>query len=121
MGDKTGISWTDATWNPLRGCSRVSKGCEMCYAESVAHRFSGSGLPFEGLTVIGKKGPRWSGKIMLVPDKLDQPLSWMRKRMIFVNSMSDLFHTNVPNEYIAAVFGEMAEWPLSIQVREYPR
>lgn len=55
MGDKTGIQWTDATWNPLRGCTRVSKGCENCYAETVAHRFSGHGEPYEGLIAIGKR------------------------------------------------------------------
>lgn len=109
MGDKTGIQWTDATWNPLRGCSRVSKGCEHCYAETVAHRFSGPGAPFEGLITVGKKGPRWNGNIMLVPEKLKQPLRWTRERMVFVNSMSDLFHENVSFDYIAAVFGVMAE------------
>jgi protein gp37 len=108
MGDKTGIQWTDATWNPLRGCSRVSKGCENCYAEKVAHRFSGSGQPYEGLIALGKKGARWNGKISLVPEKLNDPLRWTRPRMVFVNSMSDLFHENVSNEYIAAVFGVMA-------------
>lgn len=109
MGDKTGIAWTDATWNPLWGCGRVSKGCENCYAESMAYRFSGPGKPYEGLITVGKKGPRWNNKIKLVPHKLVQPLRWTRERMIFVNSMSDLFHKNVPFEYIAAVFGVMAE------------
>lgn len=109
MGDKTGIQWTDATWNPLRGCTRVSKGCENCYAEKVAYRFSGPGQPYEGLIAIGKKGPRWNGVIKLVPEKLIDPLRWTRPRMVFVNSMSDLFHENISNEYIAAVFGVMAE------------
>ena len=108
MGNKTGIQWTDATWNPLRGCSRVSKGCENCYAETVAHRFSGPGEPYHGLIAIGKKGPRWNGNIMLVPDKLADPIRWSKPRMVFVNSMSDLFHHGVSNEYIAAVFGVMA-------------
>lgn len=109
MGDKTGIQWTDATWNIVRGCGRVSKGCENCYAEVVAHRFSGPGKPFEGLTVVGKNGPRWNNKVKLVPEKLDQPLRWTRKRMIFVNSVSDLFHKDIPFEYIAATYGVMAE------------
>lgn len=111
MGDKTGIQWTDATWNPLRGCTRVSKGCEHCYAETVANRFSGPGEPYEGLIALGKKGPRWNGNITLVPEKLDEPIRWNRSRMVFVNSMSDLFHHGVSNEYIAAVFGIMAAAP----------
>lgn len=109
MGDKTGIQWTDATWNFIRGCGRKSPGCENCYAEVVANRFSGPGQPFEGLITLGQKGPRWNNKIKLVPEKMDQPLRWTRKRMIFVNSVSDLFHKNVPFEFIAASFGVMAE------------
>ncbi len=104
MGDKTGIAWTDATWNPLRGCSRVSTGCENCYAETMASRFSGEGQAYERLTSGGK----WTGMIRLVPKMLLQPLRWQRPRKIFVNSMSDLFHPNVPFVYIAAVFGVMA-------------
>lgn len=104
MSKKTGISWTDATWNPVRGCSRVSKGCENCYAEKIAHRFKGKGQPYEGLTRDG----RWNGKIKLVPEVLDQPIRWRKPRRIFVNSMSDLFHEGVPFEYIAKVFGVMA-------------
>lgn len=105
MADKTGIEWTDATWNPLRGCSRVSEGCRHCYAEGVAGRFSGPGLPYEGLIA---KGGQWNGQIKLVPDLLDQPLRWKKPRLIFVNSMSDLFHENVPTEYIDKVFAVMA-------------
>lgn len=109
MGDKTGIQWTDATWNFVRGCKRKSPGCKNCYAEVVANRFSGPGQPFEGLITVGKKGPRWNNKVTLVPEKMDQPLRWTRKRMIFVNSVSDLFHENIPFEFIAASFGVMAE------------
>lgn len=105
MGDKTEIIWTDATWNPIRGCRRVSPGCENCYAEKVAHRFSGPGKPYEGLTTA--RG-RWNGEVMKVPAVLDQPIRWQRPRMIFVNSMSDLFHERLDFEYIAAVFGVMA-------------
>ena len=115
--DKTKIAWTDATWNPLRGCSRVSAGCEHCYAEGQAHRFSGPGLAFEGLTVAGPKGPRWTGKIKLVPEKLAEPLHWRKPRRIFVNSMSDLFHENVPDEYIDRVFAAMSQaWHHTFQV-----
>ena len=95
------IEWTDETWNPLRGCSRVSEGCRNCYAEVVANRFSGKGQPYEGLIA---KGGQWNGTIKLVPEKLLEPWHWVKPRMIFVNSMSDLFHPAVPFEYIAAVF-----------------
>ena len=107
MADKTGISWTDATWNPLRGCSKVSAGCKNCYAEKVAARFSGPGQPYEGTTRDG----RWNGNIRIVDEKLIEPLRWKRPRRIFVNSMSDLFHDGVPFEYVAAVFGVMAACP----------
>lgn len=107
MADKTGISWTDATWNPIRGCSKVSAGCKNCYAEKVAARFSGPGQPYEGTVRDG----RWNGQIRLVPDMLAQPFKWKRPRRIFVNSMSGLFHEGVPFEYVAAVFGVMAACP----------
>jgi protein gp37 len=102
---KTKIQWTEATWNPLRGCSRVSQGCVNCYAEAVASRFSGPGQPYERL--VDGKG-RWNGAIRLVPQKLREPLCWTKPRMVFVNSMSDLFHPAVPDDYIAAVFAVMA-------------
>mgnify|MGYP000553028300 FL=1 len=86
MGDKTKIQWTDATWNPLRGCSRVSDGCRNCYAESVAHRFSGPGMPYEGLTRIVNSHPTWTGEVRMIPELLDQPLRWRKPRRIFVNS-----------------------------------
>lgn len=108
MGDRTGIEWTDATWNPLRGCSRVSDGCRHCYAETVAHRFGGPGLPYEGLTSLVNGRPAWTGEVRMIPELLDQPLRWKKPRRIFVNSMSDLFHENVPDEFIAQVFGVMA-------------
>ena len=107
MGDKTKIQWTDATWNPLRGCSRVSDGCRNCYAESVAHRFSGPGMPYEGLTRIVNSHPTWTGEVRMIPELLDQPLRWTRPRRIFVNSMSDLFHEKVPDHFIDRVFGAM--------------
>lgn len=107
MGDKTGIEWTDATWNPMRGCTRVSEGCRNCYAEHVAARFCGEGAPYEGLVTIGPKGPRWNGKLREVTEKLDEPVRWKRPRMIFVNSMSDVFHEGVGVDYVAAVFGAM--------------
>jgi protein gp37 len=104
MGDNSKISWTDATWNPIRGCTPVSAGCKHCYAAGVASRISGEGQPYEGLAHDGK----WTGKVRCLPELLSLPLRWKRPRRIFVNSMSDLFHPDVPNEFIAAVFGVMA-------------
>lgn len=109
MGDVTGIEWTDATWNPVRGCSRVSEGCRNCYAEKVAQRFCGPGQPYEGLVHGRTKG--WNGKVRLVDTALAWPLNKRTPRRIFVNSMSDLFHESVPDDFIAAVFGIMAESP----------
>lgn len=105
MGDKTGIQWTDATWNPIRGCSRVSEGCRNCYAETVANRFKGPGQPYEGLIA---KGGQWNGRITVVDSAMEQPLRWRKPRRIFVNSMSDLFHENVPYQVIDQVFAVMA-------------
>lgn len=93
VSDRSRIEWTDSTWNPIRGCSKISPGCMHCYAETFAERFRGvAGHPFEQ-----------GFDLRLVPDKLDQPLSWRRPRRIFVNSMSDLFHEAVPSDYIASV------------------
>lgn len=111
MSDKSKIEWTDATWNPVRGCSRVSAGCTRCYAERMAARFSGPGGWAEGLAENTPAGPRWTGRVELVPEKLDQPLRWKRPRRVFVNSMSDLFHEGLSNADIAAVFGVMAASP----------
>jgi protein gp37 len=111
----TSIEWTDETWNPIVGCSRVSKGCEHCYAERVAHR--GMSPQHRGLTVLGAHGPRWTGEVRLVEDRLAAPLSWRKPRRVFVNSMSDLFHDGLTNEQVAAVFGVMAACPhLTFQV-----
>lgn len=121
MGDKTGISWTDATWNPVRGCSRISEGCRNCYAERVAARFCKPGQPYHGfaqivaprdlLDRVGGRRNGWTRKIDLVPEHLADPLRWKKPRRIFVNSMSDLFHESLTNEQIAAVFGVMAAAP----------
>ena len=105
--DKTGIEWTDATWNPIRGCSKVSAGCKFCYAETMAARFAGEGLPYNGVIENGK----WNGKITFHEDKLDQPLRWKKPRKIFVNSMSDLFHKNVSDEWLDKIFGTMFSAP----------
>lgn len=143
---KTAISWTDATWNPVRGCSRVSEGCRHCYAEQQAARIvrmgKGKPTPYDGLVRLAKipaeSSPRtfeagepawiknqggdgrasafgtearWTGKVVLDAATLAKPLRWRRRRRIFVNSMSDLFHERLTNEQIAAVFGVMAACP----------
>lgn len=107
MSDASKIEWTDATWNPVRGCSRVSEGCRNCYAERIASRFSGPGQPFEWFAKDGK----WTGEVFLEPEKLLVPLRWRKPRKIFVNSMSDLFHEELSDRAIAAVFGVMAACP----------
>jgi protein gp37 len=111
VGDETKIEWTDATWNPIRGCSRVSPGCENCYAERTAARFSGEGLAYEGLATISKNGPRWTGEVRLIPEHVTDPIRWTRPRRIFVNSMSDLFHEKLTDGTIALIFAVMAMAP----------
>jgi protein gp37 len=93
MAIESSIEWTDATWNPIRGCTKVSPGCKNCYAERFAERFRGvTGHPYEQ-----------GFDLRLIPEKLGEPLRWRRPNMVFVNSMSDLFHERVPDEYIEAV------------------
>jgi protein gp37 len=107
----TSIEWTNDVWNPLRGCTRISPGCENCYAERIAARFSGPGMPYEGLAKMTEHGPRWTGEIRLLSKELDKPLHWKKPRLVFVNSMSDLFHEKVPFEFIDQVFATMAWCP----------
>lgn len=104
----TNIEWTDETWNPIRGCSRVSAGCDHCYAIRQAHRQNHPGGAYEGLTKIRTRMD-WSGVVRLVPEKLDEPLKWRKPRRVFVNSMSDLFHESLPFLDIDDVFETMAE------------
>ena len=102
MAVSSDIEWTDATWNPVRGCSKVSPGCKHCYAERFAERFRGvAGHPFEA-----------GFDLTLIPAKLAEPLKWQVPKKIFVNSMSDLFHEGVPDEYIDSVVDVMrvADW-----------
>jgi protein gp37 len=105
------IEWTDKVWNAVRGCSRVSPGCENCYAERQAIRMAGEGQPYHGLVRSGKNGPRWTGTVAFDVRKLVEPLSWRKPVRVFVNSMSDLFHEDVTDEQVAAVFGVMAAAP----------
>jgi protein gp37 len=107
---KTNIEWTDATWNPIRGCSRVSAGCLNCYAEKVAARFSDKGQPFH-LFASRTPKPHWTGKIEIVENHLLDPLHWRSPKRVFVNSMSDLFHESLSDEAIDRVFAVMALCP----------
>lgn len=100
--NSSAIEWTTATWNPVTGCTKVSPGCDHCYAETLAERFRGvPGHPYEA-----------GFDLTLRPERLEQPLSWTKASYIFVNSMSDLFHADVPESYIEAVFEVMraAHW-----------
>jgi protein gp37 len=96
MADKSSIEWTDATWNPVTGCTKVSPGCDHCYAERIVERFKGKGA-FE--------------VVVRSEEKLYAPLKWRKPRRVFVNSMSDLFHDDVPDSFIARVFSVMARTP----------
>lgn len=111
MGQTTNIEWTERTWNPTRGCSIVSAGCVNCYAMRQAHRFSGRGAAYEGLTKLTKAGPQWTGTVITVEDKLLEPLSWNQPARVFVDSMSDLFHEDVSDAFIDRVFAVMAQAP----------
>jgi protein gp37 len=102
MSENSSIEWTDTTWNPVTGCTKISGGCDNCYAARFSERFRGvPGHPFET-----------GFDLTLRPERLQQPLGWKRPRMIFVNSMSDLFHKDVPKAHVAAVFDTMekADW-----------
>jgi protein gp37 len=107
MGDKSKIEWTDATWNPVRGCTVVSEGCRNCYAMQVAARFNGQGQAYEDLAYRNDSGAHWTGKVKLIDEHLQDPLRWKRPRRIFVNSMSDLFHESIPDEWIERIFQVM--------------
>lgn len=99
MGDYSAIEWTDATWNPVTGCTKVSPGCQHCYAERLAKRLQAMG------------NPRYSNgfDVTLHPDQLGLPLRWKQPRRVFVNSMSDLFHEKVPDAFIQSVFRTMSQ------------
>ena len=99
MGENSKIEWTDETWNPVRGCTKISPGCKHCYAEAFAERFRGvKGHPYEQ-----------GFDLRLVPDKLAEPLRWRTPKMVFVNSMSDLFHEGIPDDYIDAIANVMVK------------
>ena len=101
MGTRSNIEWTELTWNPVTGCTKISQGCKNCYAERMAKR----------LKAMGSARYRNEFAITLHPDLLEQPKRWRSPRLVFVNSMSDLFHPDIPGEYIAQVFQTMVDCP----------
>lgn len=112
----TKIEWADETWNPTLGCDRVSPGCDNCYAVRTATIRAGNPHPgiaqaYAGLTERTDAGLDWTGVVRLLPERLDKPLWWRKPRRIFVDSQSDLFHKDIPDEFIARVFAVMAATP----------
>jgi protein gp37 len=110
MGDRSAIEWTEATWNPTTGCDRVSRGCDNCYALTLAKRLKAMGQP----RYQRDGDPRTSGPgfgVSCHPDALNLPNTWKQPRLVFVNSMSDLFHAQVPLDYVQQVFDVMANTP----------
>jgi protein gp37 len=114
MAYESRIEWTDTTWNPVTGCTKISAGCDRCYAERFSERFRNVvGHPFET-----------GFDLTLRPERLDHPLTWRRPRMVFVNSMSDLFHKGVPSDYVGRVFDtmEQADWHIyQVLTKRSPR
>lgn len=126
MGDDTGIGWCDATWNPIVGCSIHTPGCTNCYAMKMAHRLAAISVAHErdhggdpgpfahyrGITLDTKAGPVWTGKVNEAPHAIwTKPSAWKRPRRIFVNSMSDIWHPDVPDATIDRMFAAMAQAP----------
>ena len=109
MATQSNIEWTDCTWNPVIGCRHVAEGCRHCYAETMSKRLAAMGQR-DYASILTKDGT-FNGKAITRPATLAEPLHWKKPRMVFVNSMSDLFHEDVPFEFIAAVFGVMAACP----------
>lgn len=112
MSGSSSIEWTDATWNPVAGCSVLSPGCTNCYAMRMAARLEAMGQEkYSGLTRKSGRRYVWTGAVRLDEASLRVPASWAKPRRVFVNSMSDLFHEDVPDEFIGAVFAVMAATP----------
>jgi len=112
MANNSPIEWTEATWNPIAGCAIFSPGCTNCYAMRMSHRLNAMGQSkYTGLTRLSGNRPKWNGKIRLDHDSLRIPHSWKTGKTIFVNSMSDLFHEDVPLQFIQSVFDVMRETP----------
>jgi protein gp37 len=109
---ETSIEWTDATWNPVAGCTILTAGCTNCYAMRMAARLEAMGMnKYAGLTRKSGGRAKWTGKVFLDRQSLASPMSWSKPRRVFVNSMSDLFHAEVPADFIAEVWQVMADTP----------
>ncbi len=112
MAGSSNIEWTEATWNPVAGCTVLSPGCTNCYAMRFASRLASMGTKkYRGTTRKSGGRPKWSGRIHLDEHALQSPYSWKSGRLIFVNSMSDLFHEDVPLEFIQRIFSTMVDTP----------
>lgn len=112
MSTNSAIEWTEATWNPIVGCTIISPGCTNCYAMRMARRLESMGQKkYSGLTKIYGKNPKWNGVVRLDENSLDIPMKWKTGRYIFVNSMADLFHERVPFDFIERIFDIMKKTP----------
>lgn len=112
MANSSSIEWTEATWNPVVGCTIISPGCTHCYAMRMARRLEAMGQPkYAGTTRMSGGRPKWNGTVRVDEDSLKLPATWKTGRMIFVNSMSDLFHESVPLTFIRRVFKTMTDTP----------
>lgn len=109
MGERTGIEWTDATWNPTTGCTKVSRGCDHCYAETLSRRLLSATYRKRPPVVDTPENRRDPFSVRIWPDRLGQPGTWTEPRRIFVNSMSDLFHAEIPEAFVRRVFLVMLE------------
>lgn len=116
MGDKSKIAWTEATWNPILGCTKVSEGCKFCYAMKAAYRMSQNPnekiqRDYAGLTKMTSQGAEWTGIVRAIPGRLEQPKRWREPRLIFVNSMSDIGHGSLLSEDVFRIVDTMAAEP----------
>lgn len=112
MANNSAIEWTEATWNPVGGCTIISPGCTNCYAMRLAKRLESMGQPkYAGTTRVSGGRAKWNGRIVLDEKALEIPKAWKSGKIIFVNSMSDLFHENVPLQFIRRVFATMLATP----------
>jgi len=112
MGQSSGIEWTDATWNPVTGCTRLSAGCDNCYAATLSNRLLRETYLSRTPAVDSDTTRRDPFAVRLWPERLEQPLRWREPRLVFVNSMSDLFHADIPDDFVRSIFEVMlrADW-----------
>lgn len=112
MAQQSSIEWTDLTWNPVVGCSIESAGCKNCYAMRMAARLQAMGHDkYKGLTKRSKRGAVWTDKVRCHEESVEIPLTWKKPRRVFVNSMSDLFHPDVPSEFVRRIWNVMGQTP----------